>query len=239
MKKYGLAALTGAAALLPISAFAASPDYTYLKADYIVDGEQNLDLTASNNLGSFSGSDESDYDGLNLGGSIALTPNAFVLANYSDLDADDSDSELLSGGIGINGPLGAGDVTLDAYGTLTYESIESDIDGLNDDIEADGFGVTGGLRWMATPMLEINPHVGYVDYGSIDGLSSGADADLDGWRFGVDGLYSVNEQFAITAAYRTTKLDIEGNVGNADLDGDLDMENEIRVGVRVYFAGLQ
>ena len=221
MKKHGLATLAATAAMLPFSALAESPDYTYLEADYIITGDAE------------SAGMEDDYDGFELGGSVALTPDFFLAADYSTLSLDESgsDEEFLSLGAGINGPLTTGANAVDAYGMLTYENLDEE----DSSFEADGFGLTGGLRVMATPMFEINPYISYLDYGSVDGAPAGANVEMDGWRFGINGLYSVNEQFAVTAGYRTTRLELSADGGGS---ADLDFESELRLGARFYFAGL-
>ncbi|MDT0634420.1 outer membrane beta-barrel protein [Spectribacter hydrogenooxidans] len=211
--------LTTALLASPLTALAVQSNYTYVEGDFVAHGE------AETRFGGFRS--EEDYDGYGFKGSIDITPNLFIESSYDELDADNNggELELFSGGLGLRAPIGDNANPLDIYGVATYESLEEN-DGSG--IEADGFGVTGGLRWQATPTLEINPYASYLDYGEIDN----SNADLDGMRFGVDGVLNVNETFALTAGYRTTKLDIEGPGGDASLD----LENEIRLGGRIYLT---
>jgi hypothetical protein len=70
-------------------------------------------------------------------------------------------------------------------------------------------------------MLEINPHLSYADYGDVLG------SDVDGWTYGVRGVYQVNPVFAVTLGIQESSLDVETS--------DLDLEEEIALGGRVYF----
>ncbi|MEQ8799769.1 MAG: outer membrane beta-barrel protein [Salinisphaeraceae bacterium] len=202
----------------PLTALAAQSDYAYVDGDFVATGEAEV--------GAGGMSADEDYDGYGFKGSIDITPNLFIESSYDELDVDNNggELELFSGGLGLRAPIGDNANPLDIYGVATYESLEENDSG----IEADGFGVTGGLRWQAAPSLEINPYVSYLDYGSVDN----SNADLDGMRFGVDGVLNLNETFALTAGYRTTKLDLEGPGGKANVD----LENEIRVGGRIYLT---
>ncbi len=203
----------------PLTALAAQSDYTYVDGDFVATGE------AETRFGGIQR--DEDYDGYGFKGSIDLTPNLFIESAYDELEADNNggDLQLFSGGLGLRTAIGDNANPLDLYGVLSYESIEEDS---GSSFEADGFGVTGGLRWQAAPTLEINPYASYLDYGSVDN----SNADLDGMRFGVDGVLNLNETFALTAGYRTTKLDLEGPGGKANVD----LENEIRVGGRIYLT---
>lgn len=199
--------MLGVALCAPAAALAASPSYNYLGGDFIVAGEAEVDTPF--------GSAEEDYDGWDINGSLAITPNVFIQGEYTELEIDGGgdDVELFSGGLGLNAPLGTA-TPLDIYGMLTYERIETGDD------DTDGLGLTGGLRWLATPRLEVAPYVGYVEY----------DDDVDGSRYGVDAVFSITPQFAVLAGYRSTQLEFDNGV-------DLDLENEISLGGRFYFGG--
>lgn len=230
MNKHGMALAAGLAALLPASALAAADDYSYLRIDWIVEAEAKSDITAENAGVTVSDDGDEDYDGFDLGAALAITPNFFLKADYSEKEPETAgETTTLSGGIGLNGNLGSGDNPLSTYGTLTYESIEFD----GGEFEADGLGVTAGLRWMMTSAFELNPHASYYDYGSVDGLPNGVDADMDGWGIGLDAAYSVTKAFDLIASYRTTQLDLEGSVGSTSLDGQIDLQDEFRLGVRM------
>lgn len=206
MRKAAL--LVGAAFVWP---FAANADisYNYLQGDWIADGEIE------------SGSAEDDYDGWSLEGSAALTPNVFLSGEYNDMSLDDGDDfETMTLGVGLKGSLQPTQGNADVYGMISYEDLENGI-------KADGYGLTAGARWVPTIGIEVNPSIAYVDYGEIDGTS----VDLDGWRYGVRGLFNLTDQLALNAEWRTNKLELEGGGSSADLD----LENEIRIGARWYW----
>jgi len=223
MKK---AAILISASVLPFVAFTASaapndqpgaPSYTYFQGDYIPDG--SLEGTSN------------DYDGFGFEGSAAITNHVFVNGRYDRLDVDNSRTDVNRGsvGIGLNdfydygGPQGTG---VGYYGTVSYERLGLRNVRGSDDATGTGFGVDAGLRWMVDPRVEINPHGGYVDYGSVsgDGVNYGSP---DGWRYGVRTLGYLSDNVALSAEYSATEYDI-GNQG-------LDFDNEIRVGARYAF----
>ncbi|MDT0619760.1 hypothetical protein RM531_14880 [Salinisphaera sp. P385] len=224
--KTSVTLLTTALLASPLTVLAAQSDYTYIEGDFIATGEGELEGNFNNTPIGVRG--EEDYDGFGFKGSIDITPNLFIESAYDDIEVDDGDSEFefLSGGLGLRTAIGNNANPLDLYGVVTYESVDGRL--LGADFEADGYGITGGLRWQASPQLEINPYISHLDYGEIDD----SDADLDGLRFGVDGVFNVNDVFALTAGYRMTKLEAEDSTGSIDLD----LENEIRLGGRIYLT---
>ncbi|MES1943183.1 porin family outer membrane protein [Salinisphaera sp. PC39] len=208
-----IALVMGAALAWPLTANA-DISYNYVQADWIADGEIDLD---TNVPGLGNGSD--DYDGWSIEASGAVTDNLFLLGEYNDLSFDDAgDADLTTLGVGLRAALNPANGAADVYGMLSYEEFDSD---------AEGFGLTGGFRWVPTAGVEINPSVAYVDYGEIDGTS----LDLDGWRYGIRGIFNVTDQVALNAEWRTHNLEADGGGVNADID----LENEIRLGARFYW----
>ena len=76
---------------------------------------------------------------------------------------------------------------------------------------------------MVDRQIEINPHVGWVDYGD---LGSGL-GDADGVRYGVRALGYLNEAVALTADFQASDIETSRR--------DIGFDNEIRVGARVNF----
>lgn len=220
MKKIAIAMSVAA---LPFAAFAApndqpgAPSYTYVQGDYIPAGD--ADGTGH------------DYDGFGFEGSAAITSHVFVNGRYDRLDVDHSSEDVNRGSIGVGlndfydygGPEGTG---IGYYGQVSYERLElNDVRG-GDDATGTGYGVDAGLRWMVDPRVEINPHVGYADFGNIsgDGTNFG---DADGMRYGVRTIGYLTDNVALSAEYVKTDYDI----GYANQDFD----NEVRVGARYAF----
>ena len=209
-------------AILPLTGFAApndtpgAPDYTYAQGDWIVDGNAH-------------GAGE-DYDGYGLEGSVAITPNVFVNGRYDWLDVDGSsyDANRTSIGIGLNDyyDFGRGDGTgVGYYGQVSFERLNlENVPGTGGrDADSNGYGADIGLRWMVDRQIEINPHIGWVDYGTLGaGLGS-----TDGVRYGVRALGHLNDTIALTADFQASDIETANR--------DLSFDNEIRLGARVNF----
>lgn len=243
MTTRNIIACAGAALLLaaPFGAMANESDYTYLEARYLVSGDLETKLSD----GTTTLSDNADYDGWNINMALGLTEHVFVRAAYSKLRDEsrgDGETTLLSGGVGVRTAAGSEAQPADLFAVLSYESIESDSSQLS--AEAKGFGITAGMRWAPFDSVEISPYVSYLNYGSLDELTvtsnnattkvSTSDTDLDGFQYGVRAVFSINHSLAVTASYRTTKLDVSSSTGSADLDAN----DEISIGLRYYFATL-
>ncbi|MBZ2188432.1 hypothetical protein K8B33_04955 [Alcanivorax sp. JB21] len=200
--------------LLHVGTAHADISYSFVQLDYLVDGEISA------------GPDDLDYRGFSLEAMAEVAPQFFVTARATSAEVDVSggtDPTLGAFSFGGGGylPLMQNNGSrLDAYGTLTYEEFI-----LADFKTSGGYGITAGLRWMPLPQLEINPAIGFVDYGSFD-FGGGNKVDLDGLRYAVRGLYHATPQFAVALDFRFERLDADGD----DLDTD-----EIRLGVRWSF----
>ncbi|MFU8814368.1 MAG: outer membrane beta-barrel protein [Pseudomonadales bacterium] len=211
-------ALLSAAALASVGlALPAAADsdfnYDYLGGSWVFADELELD-GLTNDL---------DVDGVQFEASARLVDRVFVRLSGLSLDVDPSEADgfdanlnMLSLGVGYALPLLTGSQSLDVTGELSYERLDLFDDG-------DGWGATIGARWRPIDRLELYGHGGWRDYGSLRG------DDLDGWVYGVGALFSVTEQFAVTADWR--RLDLELDLTpNADLDLDT-----FSVGVRWFF----
>ncbi|MCH8543669.1 MAG: hypothetical protein LAT61_08870 [Alcanivorax sp.] len=206
-----------AAGLLHAGAASADLNYNYVQLDYIIDGEAS------------GGGSSLDYNGFRVETMMEVAPQflATVSAAAAKIDvpgAEDSSLNFFSLGGGGYMPLlqGSGP-RLDVYGTLTYEEIH--FAGLP---SSGGYGITAGLRWQPTPQMEINPSVGWVDYGSLD--TGTGKIDLDGFRYGVRGLFHATANLAIALDIDFQPLDASVSGSSDDLDLD-----EIRLGVRWQF----
>ena len=210
--------LTAAVVALPLGLTlpaAADSDfnYNYLSGSYVFADELELDGLAN----------QLDVDGVQFEASALLIDRVYVRLSGLSLDVDsnapdlfDANLNTLSLGVGYALPLLTGPQSLDVTGEVSYERFD-----LFDD--ANGWGLTVGARWRPIDRLEVNGHAGWRDYGSLRG------DDLDGWVYGIGALYSVTDQFAVTADWR--RHDLELNLSpNADLE-----VNTFSVGVRWSF----
>ena len=210
------------AACVPFAAMAAptsaeGPSYTYVQGDYIPHGKVD-------------GAD-ADYDGFGLEGSAAIVPHVYVKGRYDRLDVDDSRTDVDRGslGVGLNDFYdygGAEGTGIGYYGQVSYERLQFDDVVGSADTSATGYGIDAGLRWMVDPAIEINPNIGYVDYGrnSGDGVDLGKG---DGMRYSLRTLGYLTDNLALSAEYAKTDYDI-GSAG-------LDFGNEVKVGARYSF----
>ncbi|HEX2140337.1 MAG TPA: outer membrane beta-barrel protein [Woeseiaceae bacterium] len=152
------------------AAYAEGFDYSFVEGSY---GQVDFDGV--------------DGDGMGIGGSFALTDSFHVFGGYETGDFDGGvDLNALELGVGYNMPVT--DV-VDFVASLSYVSAEAEVTvpGLGS-ISADenGYGLGVGLRGMATPQLELNGGIEYVD------LDSGSDTG-----FGAGFLYHFSESLAV------------------------------------------
>lgn len=130
--------------------------------------------------------DDSSLDGNTLGidGSFAFHPDFHAFASYEVADLDFGfDSTSFNLGVGYNTELSN---VIDAYARLSFEYLEFDGPGAgsNDD---NGFGFAVGMRFAATPQLELDGAIKYVDFDDF-----GDDTALV-----LGGLYNFTPQFAV------------------------------------------
>ena len=128
-----------------------------------------------------------DGDGFGIDGSYAINDDFHVFADYEMVDLDFGvDATTFSAGIGYNTEMSP---TVDAFARLSYEYVEVDMPILGSDDDT-GFGFGVGLRFAASPDVELNAGIDYVDYGS-----GGDDTAL-----ALGGLYSFTPSFALGLA---------------------------------------
>jgi len=154
-------------------AFASDLSYNFVEIGYV-------DAELDDGVPGFS----FDGDGFGIGGSFEVGENWFVAANYSTLGFDfgiDLDQFSVGGGYYF----GMSERT-DLVATLSYLSAEISASGFGSD-NADGYGVSIGVRSMLTDNVELNGSIGYSDLG--DGA--------DGTAFSAGALYSFTDNFAL------------------------------------------
>lgn len=130
--------------------------------------------------------DNANLDGNTLGidGSFAFREDFHAFASYEVGDLDFGvDSTAFDIGVGYNTELSE---VIDAWARLSFEYLEFDGPGGGSNDETGlGFGV--GLRFAATPQIELNGAIEYVDIGDF-----GDDTALI-----LGGLYSFTPQIAV------------------------------------------
>jgi hypothetical protein len=124
-----------------------------------------------------------DGDGFNINGSVEVGENWYIFAGYSSSDFDFGiDFDELGVGVGFHAPINA---SADFFATVSYISAEVSLSGFGS-ADEDGYGVSVGLRGMATDKVELSGAIAYADLG--DGA--------DGTSFGGSALYNFTDMFA-------------------------------------------
>lgn len=128
-----------------------------------------------------------DGDAIGIGGSLALNDSFHAFAGYSMGDLDDdfgnsADFDELSIGFGHHLSLSE---QVDLVSEVSYEYVEVSAGGVS--VDDNGFGLGLGLRFAATPQIELDAGISYVDFG--DGG--------DDTGFGAGLLYNINDTFTI------------------------------------------
>lgn len=167
MQRRILSGLAALAAALPLASHADVMGYTYAEAGYVdtkLDGD-GFDV---------------DGDGFALRGSLAVHPNFFVFANYTDLSFDfNVDTSLLEVGGGGHWPLSD---KVDIIGKLGIVKADVDLGPFNDD--DDGFMLGARVRGVVAPQFELE---GGFDYRNID-VGDETTIVLDGRYFFIPNL---------------------------------------------------
>lgn len=181
--------------------------YSYLEAEYVFGDEVDADVPGVSDM---------DIDGVRFKGSAALTDNVFVWGSHAGLDLDlpgtgESSIDVQSLGVGVNYALLSGPNQLDAWGGVSYERIDPA------GSQADGYGLSTGLRWKALEQLELNGFASYREYDDFDGFLTAAGQDADTWVYGVGAVYSLTPQLGLVANWERWELD----AGSADPEMDL------------------
>ena len=141
---------------------AAQLSYTNVGAGYVLDGEYDL-------IGV-------DLDGFMFSGSVAVTPNVYILGDVQFLESDPGnvDFDRIDLGVGYHMPVGS---NVDFDGSFSFSDIEVG------SLDGDGFQLQGGLRGMPTSQFEWSAYLIYED---LDLDNIGGDSDVG---FSVGGRY--------------------------------------------------
>ncbi|MBT3045915.1 MAG: hypothetical protein AB2722_11680 [Candidatus Thiodiazotropha sp.] len=151
-------------------------DYSFVEGRFLLDAE-------------FDDVDD-DGDGFRFAGSFQVTNEIFAFAKYDDVEIDDSDVDfsLLRIGAGYIHPL---DASWDANVSLAYADAEADGPGGEED--ESGFELSGGVRGMVKPQIEVRASLNYLDiedsdtyftlggdYYIMPNISAGIELDMGG-----------------------------------------------------------
>ncbi|MEW8434814.1 MAG: hypothetical protein AB2599_04725 [Candidatus Thiodiazotropha sp.] len=151
-------------------------DYSFVEGRFLLDAE-------------FDDVDD-DGDGFRFAGSFQVTNEIFAFAKYDDVELDDSDVDfsLLRIGAGYIHPL---DASWDANVSLAYADAEADGPGGEED--ESGFELSGGVRGMVKPQIEVRASLNYLDiedsdtyftlggdYYIMPNISAGIELDMGG-----------------------------------------------------------
>lgn len=155
-----------------------------------------------------------DGDGFGIRGWASLNGPWFVHGEYAMLGLDDSGADVdemrLGGGF-------AGEIQ---QGTMWIAKAEY-ID-LGGDASDSGFGVHGGIMFMASDAFGLFGTIGYLSLSSDD-----AGGDSDGLEFNLGGKMSFTKEWAGVVDFRSYG-------GDTDAGGDFDFE-EMRLGASYSF----
>ena len=135
-------------ALAPLAAMAGDISYSYLDANYV-----HVDPDGTN----------TNADGFGLRGSMSITDNVFMFADYSDVgfNIDWADVRQRDYSVGAGFAIPASQNT-SFYGKLSYVRAEAALPGPN--LSDNGYGLAAGIRTRATDRLELEGAVSYKDY---------------------------------------------------------------------------
>jgi opacity protein-like surface antigen len=192
----GRTAIVAITSLLGSVCFAdEGPKYTYGEVGYA-----HVELDDFN---------EADGDEIGVSGSLALTDMLHIFGSYAQGEVDGSnfpniDTTSANAGLGLNYAVSP---TIDLVGRVSYVYTKVELNNFDEDDS--GIGLSGGVRAMVTPQLELNGGVSYVDFGNDNN-----DTALD-----LGAVYSFTEMFAVTA--------------NASFSDDV---TAVGVGLRLYFG---
>jgi hypothetical protein len=158
MMKYGNArTLLAGVLLLPAFGYAGNLSYNHVEVAY---GESELDVGGLNQ--------EIDGDGFSLSGSLAVSPNWHVFADFTSADFDfNVETTSYRVGGGYNYPISD---TADVIARLSYVNVEAEVETPfgTFDADEDGFGVGLGMRGAMTSDFELEGALEYVDLGGDD-----------------------------------------------------------------------
>ncbi|MES1943778.1 porin family outer membrane protein [Salinisphaera sp. PC39] len=201
--------------VLPACALAA-PNYDYVQATAaVIKGDAEVDDLA--------GVDE-DFGTDGYAGEIsaALGEHAFFQVDHKIVSSDDDDVDLDVDrtGMGI-GLIRRSSEHVHLYGLASFERIDLD------DEDGDGYSLNLGMRLTPSRSIEINPSIGYVDYGEI------GDYDVSGMEYAMRVILQFTDAFGLVAAYEGVdyKIDEQG----VNDDPDFDLKGQWHLGARLSF----
>jgi hypothetical protein len=189
--------------LIPLAASSQDLSYSYIEADYV-----SFDIDGIDEDDDFF-DDIDDGSGYGVRGSLAVSSNFFVFADYSDTQSDftfdsgtglipqDQDVKRLNAGLGFRLPiLSASDLVLrGAYTDIDIGDFDlggsSDpaLDDLNDD-SSDGWFADAGLRSQLLPWLEASAAVRYTEI-----------EDADQFSLVGEGLFELTQNLGLTVGF--------------------------------------
>lgn len=218
--------ITGVALLWPALA-QAEVNYNYAQAGYAV-GDIDTDTIVREFT---QHTIEESYSGYTLEASASILENFLFQGEYANFSVEGDQGDIRTGRAGLGGQLplnlGIGEAA-SVYGTVNYEEFSTYY------ADGDGVGATLGLRWQASDITEIQPFIGYVDYGEVESDDGYVQGDLAGWRAGIRATFMVSENFAVSTDWRTIRLSLEQNdVGVAD--ADIERNEELWFSLRYYW----
>lgn len=203
----------------------AGPGYTYVQGEYIPTGKLSGEGKDFHGYGA-----DLSYE-FPTGSDLLVHP--ILQGGWHRLNIESSPQQVNKSyvGLGAQGFYdygGAEGTGIGYYGTVNYERIQFRHLQNNAGPTADGWGITGGLRWMAMPRIEVNPHATYYDYGSIsgDGVNWGSP---DGFEYGLQllGYLDQDQHYALTVGYDRSDFDIGPS--------NLQFHDVVNVGARFTF----
>lgn len=213
--------VVGAALLWPVLA-QADFNYNYAQVGY-VEGEIETGTIARKFV---QRPVEDDYNGYALEASTEFKEHFLLQGEYTNFAVSGDEGSMVLGRAGLGAHMALSD-TVDVYGTLNYETFSTYYaDG------GSGFGATVGLRWQSSDISEVQPFIGYVDYGDVDTETVPESNSLDGWRAGVRATFKINEDFAVSTDWRIYRLTLaQQNFADADVD----LDKEAWLSLRYYW----
>lgn len=162
-------ALMGLILTFAVSAGAEDFDYNYFAVGYGTVDFDEIDV---------------DGDGIGISGSFEFADTFHAFAQYEVADLDfNVDATEWNLGVGYHTELSE---KIGAFANLSYEYVKVDAPGFGS-ADDNGFGLGVGLRITATPKLEVETGLKYID------LSDSGDDTA----FGLGGLYSFTDVFAV------------------------------------------
>jgi len=154
MKDLFSKALLGLAVLAPAAALADANNFNYLEGRYL-----NGEIEELNDL---------DVDGWELNGSVELTDQIFITAQFGEVEPDEGNFnvELETASLGLGYVFGQ-TANASYYGTLRYVEQEVAVNNFASTDE-DGYAIGFGTRMNLSQQAELRLNLDYVDVGDED-----------------------------------------------------------------------